>query len=68
MAYLPLDRNCNTPSMKDARYLPVLGRLLEAPSAGAATLDYDLVPLGSDSYRYEYTGYQRRVPRGRSLR
>ena len=54
--------------MKDARYLPVLGRLLEAPSAGAATLDYDLVPLGSDSYRYEYTGYQRRVPRGRSLR
>lgn len=41
--------------MKAVRYLPVLGCLLAAQSAGAITIDYDLVPLGGASYRYEYT-------------
>ena len=40
--------------MKAVRYLSVLGCLLAAQSAGAITIDYDLVSLGSNSYRYEY--------------
>lgn len=41
--------------MKAVRYLPILGCLLAAQTAGVITIDYDLVPLCGASCLYDLT-------------